>query len=462
LPGFGVRSRLDNSLRPVKGTAVIKTNWAIAVIAIIAAPWASAVTQNEPQKSLAPAPLTRDDVLSVKDGRFYLYGRPFAEISFNKFDLFWELYGELAAGRPLTDDNPMVQAQTRALRDLHKMGFKTIRVFGLPWGPSGPDSYSDPQKRVNLYAAIDKALDLCDRYHIRSVWCLGSDTFTDTKLDRGWKYGEEQLRELMANPNSRGRQLLYRYLDETISRYKNRRTILMWEIANEETLSADIGDKDGIYEGQRMPTLKDVSLFCDGVAKRIKSDDPLRLVNNGGSSMRESQWHLYQRQGWPRDTFEEQFKCVDLLFGHSAVDVFDIHYYPDGKLGYAISGTNGQPAYLNLKGYMTIAKRIGKPLMIGEFGFAPAPKSDEKTWKKNPDYFESYADTAAAKPWIQHALNGVVGAGVQLSYWWTYQSDRPVDQKSTTRFDIDLERNPELLKCFIDANRRLQHKLRTR
>ena len=30
--------------------------------------------------------LTRDDVLSIRDGRFYLDGKPFAEISFNKFD----------------------------------------------------------------------------------------------------------------------------------------------------------------------------------------------------------------------------------------------------------------------------------------------------------------------------------------------------------------------------------------
>jgi hypothetical protein len=39
------------------------------------------------------AELTRDDVLSIQDGRFFLEGQPFAEISFSKFDLFWQLYG---------------------------------------------------------------------------------------------------------------------------------------------------------------------------------------------------------------------------------------------------------------------------------------------------------------------------------------------------------------------------------
>jgi hypothetical protein len=36
-----------------------------------------------------PAQLSRDDVLGIKDGRFFLDGKPFAEVSFNKYDLFW-------------------------------------------------------------------------------------------------------------------------------------------------------------------------------------------------------------------------------------------------------------------------------------------------------------------------------------------------------------------------------------
>ena len=54
------------------------------------------------------AVLTQKDVLSIRDRRFYLESKPFAEISFNKFDLFWQLYDQLTNGKPLTDDNPMV------------------------------------------------------------------------------------------------------------------------------------------------------------------------------------------------------------------------------------------------------------------------------------------------------------------------------------------------------------------
>src|SRR5258707_79377 len=55
----------------------------------------------EPEKVSSPgttsqvAQLTWKDVLSIKDGRFFLDGEPFSEISFNKFDLFWQLYDQL-------------------------------------------------------------------------------------------------------------------------------------------------------------------------------------------------------------------------------------------------------------------------------------------------------------------------------------------------------------------------------
>lgn len=119
---------------------------------------------------------------------------------------------------------------------------------------------------------------LCDRHDIRVVWSLGCGDFTDVKRDSdgNWQYAGEHYRELISDPNSQGRRRLYRYIDETVSRYKGRRTVLMWEIGNEITLHADIGE-DHVYHNQRMPTLKDVAGFHDDVARRIKAADPLRF-----------------------------------------------------------------------------------------------------------------------------------------------------------------------------------------
>ena len=409
-------------------------------------------------------PLTQKDVLSIRDGRFFLDGEPFAEISFNKFDLFWQLYDELAGGQQLSATNRMVQAQDKALRDLHELGFKTIRIFALPWGPEGPASYAEPGKRENLYAALDKTLELCDAHDIRVVWSFGAGTFTDTKLEpgKGWVYGEEHQRDLISNAESRGRKLLNRYLDETVARYRHRKAVLMWEISNEVTLSADIGDDNRIYNGERMPSLKDVARFFDDVARRIKAADPLRLVSSGGSNMRESQWHLYQSQGWKTDTFEEQLKCLELLYATSAVDVIDIHSYPNNQPGYAILGEDGRKMWLDDKGYMAVAGRLHKPLMIGELGLQASAKTDKKVWDATPDYFDSFDDLKAAKPWVMKTLNDAVEAGVPLSYWWCYQSDRSEDQHNRQRFDISRDRNPELVACIADANRRLKAKLHAR
>lgn len=415
----------------------------------------------EPKRAAAPEGLTRRDVLSIRNGRFFLEDQPFAEISFNKFDLFWQLYDQLAEGKALDAANPMVRAQDRALGNLHKLGFKTIRIFALPWGPAGPAAYADPQKRKNLYAALDKTLELCAAHDIRVVWSLGAASFTDTRLDpaKGWVYGQEQARELISNPESRGRQLLYRYLDETVRRYRHRKSVLMWEISNEVTLLADIGDANRVYNGERMPSLKDVARFFDEVAKRIKSADPLRLVNSGGSNMRESQWHLFRGEGWKTDTLEEQFKCFELLYAHSAVDVIDIHSYPDNHPGYAILGDLGEKLWLDDQGYMDLAKRLGKPLMIGELGLHAIARTDQAVWSQTPGYFESYSDARAAKPWVTETLNAVIEAGVPLSYWWCYQADGQSEQNNPQRFDLEVGRNPELVACIAEANERLKAKL---
>lgn len=405
--------------------------------------------------------LTKRDVLSIQGGRFFLDGSPFAEISFNKFDLFWQLYDELGAGRRLEATNGMVRAQERALRNLHELGFRTVRIFALPWGPEGPAAYADPERRTRLYAALDKTVALCEAQDIRVVWSLGAGTFTDTKLEpgRGWVFGAEQQRELVANAGSRGRQLLYRYIDETVRRYRGAKAVLMWEISNEVTLNADIGDRERVYNGERMPTLKEVAGFFDDVAKRIKAADPLRLVNSGGSNMREAQWHLYTGKGWQTDTLEEQFQCFELLYGKSAVDVVDIHSYPDNHPGYGVLGNDGRKAWLDDRGYMEFARRLGKPLMIGEVGLHAIAKSDRKIWGETPDYFESYGDEKAARPWVQRTLDGIIEAGVPLSYWWCYQSDRAEDQSNRQRFDLERSREPELVNCILEANHRLKAKL---
>src|SRR5262249_48142107 len=97
--------------------------------------------------------------------------------------------------------------------------------------------------------------------------------------------------------------------------------------------------------------------------------------------------------------------------------------------------------------------------IIGELGLHAIARTDKKVWEETPDYFDSYDDAKAARPWLTKTLNEVIDAGVPLSYWWCYQSDRPHTQNDRQHFDIDRERHPELVACVAEANRKLKAKL---
>ena len=90
--------------------------------------------------------------------------------------------------------------------------------------------------------------------------------------------------------------------------------------------------------------------------------------------------------------------------------------------------------------------------------FRSRTEAQKKFWAENPEWFESYEgpDREKAEKVVQIALEQILAAKPNLTHWWCYQSDRDMDQKNQQRFDIDLERTPELVRLVADANRRLQ------
>jgi len=378
-----------------------------------------------PSRAAKPANvLTRQDVLTIQNGSFYLQGKPYAEISFNKFDLFWEIYSLLDAGKGNTPEyNAMVKSEDRALSELHSLGFHSIRIFAAPWANwEFRIVYDDPIKRQEVfYKAMDTTLDLCDKNQIKVVYSLGAADFTDTKLVGSvWVGGEEQKRELMRDPNSRSRQDLYEYIDDVVTRYKSRKTILMWEVSNETTLTADISpDQNNVYQGLRMPSLLDVSQFLTDVAARIKADDPLHLVNSGGSSLRASQSNSMVRG-------------------------------PDGSL-----------KSMGIEQYSEEAKALGKPLMVGEAGISVAANdsnpSNERIYRQTPDFIDSYASPNAVK-WVKPLCDEIVAAKPQLVYFWEYSSDRPGDENPPS-FNFKKGTTDSAIAVIAEANKRLKAEL---
>ena len=166
---------------------------------------------------LPPMTLTENDVLTIKDGVFMLEGKPFAEISFNKFDLFTQLIDPLLKGDPSTYET-MLKKQDQALAELHEMGFRSIRVFMSPWAPSDTKNAWYNVQGI-LFKAMDDVVGMCEKYDIKIVWCLGLTSFVEKwMVTGGWELGEYQMRELIADENSIARQEMYKYLDGIIQR----------------------------------------------------------------------------------------------------------------------------------------------------------------------------------------------------------------------------------------------------
>ncbi|HSV75168.1 MAG TPA: hypothetical protein VLH79_15525 [Chthonomonadales bacterium] len=76
----------------------------------------------------------------------------------------------------------MVRAQERTLRNLRGMGFGSVSSFALPWGPGGLASCADPDRWWNLWAALDRILDVSEKHGIGLAWSLAAAMVTDPWL----------------------------------------------------------------------------------------------------------------------------------------------------------------------------------------------------------------------------------------------------------------------------------------
>ncbi|AKJ63841.1 cellulase family glycosylhydrolase [Kiritimatiella glycovorans] len=411
--------------------------------------------------TLAPSgaePLGREDVLTWRGDGFYLEGQRFAGIGWNKFDLYWALWHEALDGGALTETNAAVRKQDATLRELRSMGFRTIRFFASPYG-RGRTFFEDPELRSVHFEALDKAIALCARNDIRAVVSLGCGSFSDRRHRfneqggiRGRILGEEHPRELIADPESESRAALYDYLETAIPRYRNSRAVLMWEIGNELTNMADLQPGSKVYHGARMPTHAELATFYDDVARKIKALDRLRMVVNGGSKLRPSAWNQYTNDSWKKDTYEEHVRAWELVCGEPAIDVIDVHYYaiPHG-------GVELADRILTLNDYVRIMEdELWKPVVIGEYGPLPVSREKKPDVHEAVDWFESYREKEIAAQWFRRAADDLVDSGVQLAWWWAYGSDRAMDKGDPGRFDVSLERDPELVRIVAEANRRMR------
>ena len=375
-------------------------------------------------------------------------GEPYYEISFNKFDLCYQLAAYYNNDTSYPTEEFRYQAAESALKQLNELGFKSIRVFCT--NSLKEDILYSAEAKEKYFEVMDTMYDLCDKYDIKVVASLGliDSMFLNKKYveNVGWVNDQESIYNLIVNEDSIARQNLYKFLEEYISRYKDRKTILMWEILNEGNLEADVG-----------PTVRKVkysllqlSEFYKDVTDKIHSIDPNRLVTGGDSITRPAQWNLFQStmegtgiNDWTVDTKEERLKALYLL--HRGVDVISTHTYNIGaEYGFDTyyRDENGEIVPFGFEYLLEEAKILGKVLYNGETAGSVGATQDMDS--SDPKYMEGR---------IKY-LDLIVDSGVQLTHWWTFRSDRQGFN------DGDTWRNDKgpFLDAIVKANKELQER----
>jgi hypothetical protein len=380
-----------------------------------------------------------DGILRIVGDRFYMNGEPYYEISFNKYDLFYQLWAAYSGDPAYPSEEYREPAARAALAQLRDKGFKSVRVF---CEADVPGLMYDAVTKGKYFETMDRMFDLCDEYGIKVVVCMGliSDNYVAKQRITG--YGlvnkEETTLDLVADDSSESRALLGQYIREFVDRYKARSTVLMYEIVNEGNLGADVGNT----LGKVCYSLGQLADFYNYCASVIRTVDGERVVTTGDSALRSSQYHLFAStmagmtvDDWTTD--DEDQRLYALTFLNYGTDVISAHTYDLGsRSSEAFCLKDGEQYYYGFDMLMSEAGRLGKPFYNGETGLTADPDSSGYIKK------------------VRGYLDSIIDAGVQVSHWWTFRPDGQ-DTGSGTVLRTD---SGEVLEAVAEANAALKSK----
>ena len=216
----------------------------------------------------------------------------------------------------------------------------------------------------------------------------------------------ETTADLIGDPASASRALLLRYVEEFITRYRARPTVLFYELTNELNLEADLDILGRCLAVLPAPncaaygnfTTAQMEEFSHAMARRIRALDPSRPIGNGYALPRPSAYHLALQPefspggpDWTNDT-AAQFRGV--LAGYGApFDLWSAHIYPGDVRWGNPPGTEAR----TLAAAADAALHHGKRLYLGEFG------------------------DSTASPYLHSMLRGLAKGAVAYASVWVWE-----------------------------------------
>ena len=315
-----------------------------------------------------------------------------ALVGVNIFDALW--CGSSAMASPCNHAHDVVHA----LRSLKESGLTVFRFFASLYGWRHVQWLREPAR---FWASFDRLMDEVESQRLQVVVCIGAEQWHE--VANVWANASESLNDLVLDAGSLSRSLATRYATEVVSRYRQRPSVLFWELGNELNLESNMppqrcsssstpSTRLGVqrqHEPLQSGSSKPRSRRCFGTAAlveytralvdSIRHADPIRPISSGFGIARPNAWHLERnpiRAHLEVDTREEWQRMVQ--WQHDAVDIVSIHVY-GGKGGACWFGSKaggGNACYRQsnlsvLSATAEAAAAVGKLLYIGEYGGAP-------------------------------------------------------------------------------------------
>lgn len=351
-----------------------------------------------------------DNILRLINGKLYMNGEPYYEISYFAGNLFNDLYNAYSADVNVFSESKEYIQTENILRSLSENGFHSIRTF-LYLNDNYYMSNSVSDKDV-FYNCVSSFFDMCDKYDIKVVPCLGlnsemhlNSVYSD---QNGWIRGNENTVDLVSDTESQSQKDMLFFLDEFVTRFKERNTILFWELADGGNLKADVG----MTNGEVSYSLIHLADFYNTCADKIRKIDNIRLISSGDSLLRTSQWHLLKAtlsglgEDYTFDTIGERLNALNLL--NKNLDIISIQGNNVGNSSNAESyyaDSAGAKVLLTYDRIKTDALTLGKGLYDGKcYGIS-------ETSQKEEDGISDYLDS-------------LIDSDIQIAYWNSeYDSD---------------------------------------
>ena len=157
----------------------------------------------------------------------------------NKFDLFLHYFGGINWRAGSERQHVSKEMAKKSIKDAKDVGIGYFRVSVTGWAPTEWGQPGDLDGWVNdpdnFWSLMDEMMDDLDESDVKIV-----PVFVWNYQSFPSMVGNETTRDLVVDRNSKSYEMLLKYTEEWIDRYKERDTVLFYEMTNEMNIVVDL------------------------------------------------------------------------------------------------------------------------------------------------------------------------------------------------------------------------------